>query len=211
MMKIILSIIFCVFFSFNSISQDTIRIVHKNYTTVFSKSKRYPVIVEWWVTKSKVTCLNPVPRGNKFAPDPKLPQYTNLANDYKKSGFDRGHMSPSADNQCQTKKEQDESFYFSNMAPQYHKLNGGDWKILEMQTRELSKMYDSVKVWSGSIGEVRKIGSVSVPEKCWKVIYVKKTKQWYAYVFPNVNSTGLGVDHYRTKKENIEKMTGFKF
>ena len=210
-MKILLIHILSIFITISAVSQDTIRIVHKNYTTVFSKSKKYPVLVEWWVTKAKINCQNPVPRSNKFAPDPKLPQFTNLANDYKKSGFDRGHMSPSADNQCQTKKEQDESFYFSNMVPQYHKLNGGDWKTVEMQTRELSKTYDSVKVWSGSIGEVKKIGSVSVPEKCWKVIYVKKTKQWFAYVFPNSNTTSLGVDLYRTKKEYVEKMTGFKF
>ncbi len=194
-----------------SFSQDTIRISHKNYTTVFSKSKKYPVLVEWWVTKAKVTCSKPIPRSNKFAPDPKLPTHTNLLKDYKNSGFDRGHMAPAADNQCQTKREQDESFYFSNMAPQYHKLNGGDWKTVEEQTRELSKLYDSVKVWAGSIGEVKKIGTVSVPEKCWKVIYVKKTKQWFAYIFPNINSTGMGADSYRTKKENVEKMTGFKF
>ena len=38
-----------------SYSQDTIRVVHKNYTSVFSVSKHYPVLVEWWDTKDKVT------------------------------------------------------------------------------------------------------------------------------------------------------------
>jgi hypothetical protein len=34
-------------------SVDTVRIVHKNYTTVFSKSLHYPILVEWWDTKRK--------------------------------------------------------------------------------------------------------------------------------------------------------------
>lgn len=47
-------------------SQDTIRLKHTNYTSVFSKSKHYPVLVEWWVTKSKVNCSKPLKRKDNF-------------------------------------------------------------------------------------------------------------------------------------------------
>ena len=59
-------------------SQDTIRIKHTNYTTVFSKTKHYPVLVEWWTTKSMVTCKTPLKRKDNFKPDPQLPKETDL-------------------------------------------------------------------------------------------------------------------------------------
>jgi DNA/RNA endonuclease G (NUC1) len=97
------------------------------------------------------------------------------------------------------------------MVPQYGQLNRGDWKTLEMQTRELAKSLDSVKVWAGSIGERRKIGEVSVPEKCWKVIYIKNKKEWIAYLFNNDQSKADGIENNKVPKEHIEKITGFKF
>ena len=109
-------------------AQDTVRIKHTNYTTVFSKSKHYPVLVEWYATKAKIGCEKPLARKDNFKPDPLLLAETDLLEDYKGSGTDRGHMMPAADNLCQTPQVQDECFYFSNMAAQYHSLNAGDWK-----------------------------------------------------------------------------------
>jgi endonuclease G len=194
-----------------SYSQDTIRVNHTNYTTVFSKSKKYPVVVEWWVTKDMVSCPYPLKRKDNFKPDPKLFQYTDLLKDYVGSGFDRGHMMPAADNLCQTQQVQDECFYFSNMAAQYHSLNAGDWKSLETYVREESKKSDSVRVWCGNLGEIKKIGSVSVPKYCWKVIYIKKENIWKSFLFNNDNSKPDGFQNNEVKLSEIEKMTGFKF
>ena len=151
-------------------AQDTVRLKHTNYTTVFSVSKHYPVLVEWWATRAKVGCEKPLPRKDKFAPDPLLPEDSDLADDYKGSGFDRGHMSPAADNQCQTPLVQDECFYFTNMAAQYHSLNAGTWKSLETLTRNLALQKDSIHVWTGNIGVMKRIGKVAVQRQCWKVI-----------------------------------------
>lgn len=209
-MKNIILLLTFVFCSLFSTGQDTIRLVHTNYTTVFSKSKKYPVLVQWWVTKAKVTCIKPLKRVDKFAPDPKLPQETNLMESYKGSGFDRGHMAPAADNLCQTQQVQDECFYFSNMSPQYHSLNAGDWKSLETQTRELSKQYDSIKVWCGNIGEVKKIGSVSVPSICWKVIYIKNTKKYHYYIFNNDLTKPDGVQNNEVNVTEFKKIVKIK-
>jgi endonuclease G len=178
---------------------------------VFSKSLKYPVLVEWWVTKEKVSCLKLIPRQDRFAPDPLLFGHTDLASDYVGSGYDRGHMAPAADNQCSGQDAMIESFYFSNMAPQYGQLNRGDWKTLEMRTRELAKSLDSIKVWTGSIGERRKIGRVSVPEKCWKVIYIKSKKEWKAYIFTNDQSKADGIENNEVDIKEVEKLTNFKF
>jgi endonuclease G len=200
-----------ILFSIVSKSQDTIRLKHTNYTTVFSKSNHYPVLVEWWITRAKIDCKTPMARKDNFQPDPLLPNETDLLEDYKRSGTDRGHMIPAAENLCQTPSIQDECFYFSNMTPQYHSLNAGDWKTLEVLERQIAVDNDSVHVWCGSIGEVKKIGKVSVPTECWKVIYVLKTKEWMAYEFKNTTDKPSGLNSHKVTVADITKLTGLKF
>jgi endonuclease G, mitochondrial len=203
-----LILLFITVFTF---AQDVVVLKHTNYTSHFSKSKKYPVMVEWWITKAKIGCSTPLARKDNFKPDPKLPSETNLLQDYKGSGTDRGHMMPAAENLCQTPAIQDECFYFSNMAAQYHSLNAGDWKSVETMERELSKQQDSVKVWCGNIGVAKRIGRVAVPTKCWKVIYIVKTKEWMAFLFDNNTSKPDGIHNNQVDKIDIEKLTGFKF
>ena len=208
--------------AFNLVNaQDTIRLKHTNYTTVFSKSLHYPVLVEWWETTKKSQCPGKLDRINNFAPDPLLVKETNIDNDYlvgnrgqkaeDLKGFDRGHMCPARVNQCLGQKVQTECFYFSNMSPQYHALNGGDWKTLETLTYDTSIAKDSVHVWAGSVGVAMKIGNTSVPKQCWKVVYVKKTKEWSAYLFNNDTSKPNGLEDNKVKLEVVEKLTGLKF
>jgi endonuclease G len=194
-----------------SFSQDTIRIRHTNYSTVFSKTKHYPVLVEWWTTKTMVTCKTPLKRKDNFKPDPQLPKETDLLKDYIGSGMDRGHMMPAADNLCQTPQVQDECFYFTNMTPQPHSLNAGDWKSLEILTRKLATEHDSIKVWCGNVGEIKRIGRVAVPKQCWKVIYIKKTKIFKAYLFNNTIDKPDGIENNLVKLTVIKKLTRFKF
>lgn len=193
-----------------SYSQDTIRLKHKNYTTVYSKSLRYPVIDDWWITRAKVTGVR-LPRKDQFGPDPLLHEYTDLKHDYIGSGYDRGHLSPAIDNETQGEEILTECFYFSNMMPQPHASNAGDWKSVETWSDDLGRKYDSVHVWAGGIGEIKKIGRVSVPKQCWKVIYIVRTKEFEAFLFDNVQEEQLGVNSHRVDIEDLEKLTGFTF
>lgn len=192
-------------------AQDVVQLKHTNYVSHFSKSKKYPVMVEWWETKESVGCANPLPRKDNFKPDPLLPNETNIGQDYVNSGYDRGHLMPAKSNQCQTQSVQDECFYYSNMAAQTHRLNAGDWKSLETLTREWAVAQDSVHIWAGNVGEIKKIGTTSVPKQCWKVIYVKKTNEWFFYLFENDLSNPDGLNNNKVLREDIEKLTGFKF
>lgn len=196
--------------SLTCFSQDTVTIRRKAYTTTFDRTKRYPIKVEWWVTKKSISCDNKVKRGDKFIPDPKILKDTDLQADYTNSGFDRGHNFPAADAACDAEAN-DQSFYFSNMTAQYPSLNRGDWKAVEAYVRSLALQYDSVKVWCGSIGEIKKIGRVSVPKQCWKVVYIKSKKQWIAYLFNNDTSKPDGIENNIVKIEDVQKLTGFKF
>ena len=208
-MKSILTILF-VLTSVLVYSQDVVELKHKLYTTHYSKSKHYPVKVEWWLTKAKLTCDVRAKRGDKFIPDPKLPNETNLQADYVGQGYDRGHNFNAADAACD-QEGNDESFYFSNMTAQYPSLNRGDWKSLETLERNLALEQDSIRIWCGSIGVAKKIGTTSVPTQCWKVIYIKKSKEWLAYLFDNDLSKADGIHNNQVSKADIEKLTGFKF
>jgi endonuclease G len=186
-------------------AQDTIRIVHKNYTTVFSKSLKYPVLVEWWVTKDGLECANPVARKDKFIPDPLLKKDSDVAEDYVGSGFDRGHLAPAADNRCKGADVMEESFFFTNMAPQYPGLNRGQWKNLEEWTRYLATQNDSVFVQAGCVGDVKKVKRLAIPSHCWKVITIKKTGEITSYWFPNVPEKSVSFEMHMIDKEELKK------
>lgn len=202
------------------IPNNCVNLVHKGYTSIYDTTLDYPVLVKWINTKNRIQCSNQIPRKDCFAPDPQEVKQTNLQSSYEtinkthKSkgipGVDRGHMCPAADNQCD-KTLLVECFYFSNMAAQYHSLNAGDWKKVEVMTRELSIQYDSVYVWCGSVGVSEKINDVAIPTKCWKVIYVVQTKTWYAFIFDNTPTKPQGVDKWKVNVTDVTKLTGFNF
>ena len=210
-MKKLLTLITFTLILIGSKAQDIVVLKHTNYTSHFSKSKKYPVMVEWWETKAKVACEKPLARKDNFKPDPLLPNETNIGQDYVGSGFDRGHLMPAKSNQCQTPAVQDECFYYSNMAAQYHRLNAGDWKSLETLTREIASKEDSVHIWAGNVGEIKRIGKVAVPKQCWKVVYAKKTNEWMAFIFENDLSNPDGINNNKVDLVDVEKLTGLKF
>jgi endonuclease G, mitochondrial len=197
-----------VFFACSAFSQtpDTITIFHKYYSTTFSKSRHFPIVVKYWLTKKMLDCDTRVKRTNKFATDPQLPEYTNLKNDYTKSGYDRGHNMPAEDNRCD-EKGMKECFYYSNMTPQTHSLNAGAWKTLEEYERAEAMQYDSVLVWCGSVAGDKKIGRVSVPEYCWKILFIKSRGTTEAYSFRNDRSASRPLESFKVLIDSVEKMT----
>ena len=210
-MKKVFMLVTLLVISVTLFSQDVVVLKHTNYTSHYSKSKKYPVMVEWWETKAKIACATPLPRKDNFKPDPLLPTETDLVNDYVGSGYDRGHLMPAKSNQCQTQSVQDECFYFSNMAAQTHRLNAGDWKSLETLTREIAAREDSVHIWAGNVGEIKRIGKVAVPQQCWKVVYSKTSNEWMFFLFENDLSNPDGINNNKVLREDIEKLTGLKF
>ena len=69
-MKKILVLLPLLFIMVSAMTQDVVILKHTNYTSHYSKSKKYPVMVEWWITKAKVGCESPMARKDNFKPDP---------------------------------------------------------------------------------------------------------------------------------------------
>ncbi len=206
-----LTIVFIVLFQF-CFSQDLVTIKHKNYTTTFSKSLHYPVVVKYWITNAMFRCKTPIARTNNFRPDPELPDETNLKKDYAASGYDQGHNMDANDNRCDA-EAMSESFYYSNMCPQTPALNRGEWKMLESACRIKAIQYDSVLIWCGSVNvkSHKKIGRVSVPDYCWKIVYTKKLGTVEAFSYPNDNKKAKPIKNYQVPIDSVERMSGIKF
>jgi endonuclease G len=191
---------------------QNVTLKHKYYTSVFSKTLRFPVLCKYWVTKKMLSCKERIGRTEDFAPDPLLSVYTDLDKDYSGSGYDRGHNMDAYDNGCDI-VGMHESFYYSNMTPQTPRLNRGIWKILEERGRDITLENDSVLVWSGSIPykKDKKIGDLSIPAYCWKILYIKTLDSIEAYSFKNDNASVRSLSSYQVSLDSIRSLCGFKF
>lgn len=101
--------------------------------------------VEWsnTIIANRFTCYqmnarndsNLVARKDAFAEDPDLPAATrSKLSDYSGSGFSRGHLCPSADRLC-SRDQNSQTFFLSNMQPQWQSHNGGIWAKFEGYVR----------------------------------------------------------------------------
>jgi endonuclease G len=203
-----------ILFSFTSFTDSSLhKITHKYYTVTYSSRLNYPVRVEYWLTRNMHVCQTRVKRTDDFRKDPQL-ENTDLGLSYRASGYDRGHNFPAHDASCD-KVGMSESFFYTNMTPQKPGLNRGAWKVLEEKVREKSNTYDSIYVVMGSIqgSSQTKIGGagcpvVFIPTKCWKAIWVKKTGEKLAFIFPNDKTWADSMSKYTVSLQILEKEVG---
>ena len=80
--------------------------------------------------------MSTVDRNDDFKADPEVFTSSTLA-DYSGSGFSRGHLCPSADRLC-SKNQNKQTFFLTNMQPQYQSHNGGLWGRLEDEVRSFA-------------------------------------------------------------------------
>lgn len=113
-------------------------------------------------------------RATKFFADARLPRGERAElEDYKRSGYSRGHMAPAGDMATPTSMAQ--SFSLANMVPQNAQQNGGSWAWIEQETRKyVLRASGDVYVITGpvfepntpTIGE----GRVCVPRYLFKLV-----------------------------------------
>jgi endonuclease G len=190
--KLFVATLMIVLSGFNTQAQ---KVIHHSYTTYYNAAKGEPDSVSWILTPTMVGC-GLVVRADKFAKDPNIPNSTK-PKDYSNSGYDKGHLFPYADAQCDA-TDQIECFYMSNMLPQLHAVNAGDWKTLETQERVWAAT-KSIRVIAGGYGTKGELKSgVNIPESCWKAIYVDG--RWHGFIIPNeVTSKGNGYLFWEVK------------
>ncbi len=155
-------------------------------------------------------------RDDKFRPDSRLKGMRAELKDYKKCGYDRGHLAPAAD-MAWSVQAMSESFLLSNMSPQLPGLNRGEWKQLEEWIRILAQRYDTIAIVTGSIfnGTGKKtIGrGIPVPDAFYKVLLVKDESHQYqaiGFILPNLEKTE-DFFNYAVSVDSVEHSSGFDF
>ena len=168
---------------------DTI-IKHRGYTLSYNSKYKQANWVAYLLTRTSTSLRTRFQRGEFFAPDPMIPG-TDFSIDYKKSGYDRGHLAPAAD-MGYSMETMVQSFFYSNMSPQLPRFNRGIWKKLEMQVRNWAFEFDSLYVVTGPIFDsvMQTIGPhrVAVPKAYFKVLLQKLNGDWVGIGFILSNS-----------------------
>jgi len=190
---------------------DTI-VQHTGYCVSYNHRYKQANWVAYQLTALET--IKVVDRENKFKADPLILE-TNLAKDYLKSGYDRGHLAPSAD-MTYSRTTMLESFYYSNMSPQAPLFNRNIWNDLEELTRTWAKEYDSLYIVVGPVlgDSLSAIGphKVAVPKYYYKVILdnQKNKEKAIAFIMKNEGSS-LSLKTFVVSIDEIELLTGIDF
>lgn len=188
----------------------------RTYTVSYNRELKVPNWVAWELNRERL--VERESRTDKFLPDPDLSESEAVTtDDYKRSGWDRGHMCPAADNRWHWRAMQ-ESFYMTNICPQNHNLNRGDWKELEEACRRWAEQEGPIYIACGPIfynRQPRTIGSkhkIAVPDAFFKVILCTGSQQPRAIGFIYKNTSGnRPLDSYVNSVDQVERITGIDF
>ena len=194
-------------------------ISHTGFSFVFNDAHKQSDWAAYMLCRERLA--NPVTeRTDIFRPDPAVKTGTATAADYRSSGYDRGHIVPSAD-MLWSETAMEESFFFSNISPQLATINraGGIWYKLEDLVRVWAEEYDTLYIVAGpalkqgirgSIGN----NNVSVPEYFYKVIlnYTSNRIEGIGFIMPHEKErSGNPVQNYAVTIDSVQNFTGINF
>jgi endonuclease G len=195
-------------------------ITRDQYVLSYNRDDGIPNWVSWHLS---VADMGDVER-SEFQPDPSLPNgwYQVRPSDYTNSGYDRGHMAPSADRTA-TLEDNEAVFLMTNIVPQAPDNNQGPWVQLEEHSRDLARAGNELYIMSGVNGtqEFLPNGNVRVPEHLWKVIVVlpegdndlqRIDAQTEVIAVDMPNQQGIrdtDWQQYLTSVDQIEQATGY--
>lgn len=186
---------------------------HTGFTLSYNAEWLCPNWVAWELTSSETEGVEE--RAKHFKPDPNVYGTKVVTKDYSNSGYDRGHMAPAADMKW-SEQAMRESFYMTNICPQIHNLNAGDWKELEELCRTWANHFGQIYICCGPIvsNNPKRIGEngVAVPDAFFKVILAFKNKQPQSIAFLMANKPGnKPLQTYAMSIEDMETVTGLDF
>ncbi len=189
-------------------------ITHTGYTVSYNSDWKIPNWVAYELTKEEAEGV--APRNNHFIPDPEVPRMESATtDDYKNSGWDRGHMAPAGDMKW-SEQAMKESFHLSNICPQNRNLNAGIWKDLEEQVRGLAIQKGNIYVVCGPIvsKQPKTIGQnkVAIPDAFFKVLLQNNNGEWsaIAFMFPNESGRKL-LSTYAMSVGDMQTITDIDF
>lgn len=195
------------------------------YSLDYSDTLGEPNWVGWDLTSTDIGSAS---RSSTFYTDTRLPStfYRVTTSDYTGSGYDRGHMCPSAD-RTDTSAHNQVVFYMSNILPQSADNNQGPWEKFEAYCRTLAQSGNELLVMSGGEtynGSYIPSGAAAIPGYTWKVVVVvpagsgtaasrvTSSTRVIAIDIPNVSGVRSNPwQNYIVSAGQIEGWTGFTF
>ncbi len=184
------------------------------YLTLYNPDTKLPVWVAWHLTAERVSGKYKRD-GIDFTDDMDVPAPRATDRDYVGCGYDRGHMCPSGDNKWSAEVQR-ESFLMTNVCPQLHSLNAGDWRELEEQCRDWAEDYGELYIVCGPVlmnKRHKTVGKnkVTVPEAFFKVI-MRPGDEPKAIGFICRNEKGnKSMSSYVNTVDDVERITGLDF
>lgn len=190
---------------------------HIGYIVSFNREHNNPNWSAWELTAEETDGNEP--REDIFLPDPNVPEpHRVTTDDYKGSGYDRGHMCPAADMKWSQEAMHD-CFYMTNICPQTHSLNSGGWQVLESACRRWARQEGSIYIICGPVyNNTRKhktIGTehkITIPTGFFKCILSTRPGHEKAIGFYYTNrQTPQKMEDCAISVDSIETLTGMNF
>lgn len=148
-----------------------------------------------------------------FQQDPIVKTQSAHWNNYKKSGYTKGHLCPAQDRKSSLQLY-NETFLTSNVCPQEYNFNSGVWERLEQKVRYWAAKYKGLYVVTGGVltEGLKTIGNekVVVPNYFYKVLLTKDQSKMIAFLVPHKDSD-LPLYNFVTNVDEIEKLTKIDF
>jgi endonuclease G len=165
-------------------------VCYSEYGLMHSGVTRTPLYSAEHLTRESLAHAKTMKRSSKFFPDPDIPLSERAElRDYARSGYDRGHVAPSAD--MPDAKSQQECFSLANMVPQVPGNNRGPWEGIESTVRKMASGRGELYVVTGPIFQGNSLhrigGKVLVPTQLFKAVYDPRRREAGAYLIDNVD------------------------
>lgn len=182
------------------------------YVVCYDYSLKAP---RWVAEVLKPEYLNAAARRpSHFRRDWDLSRPTATSNDFKGSGFVRGHLAPARDFAWSEEAIQS-TFLYTNAIPQYPGVNSGRWAQLERRIRELALDFDYLVVHTGilcepSCANIIGPGRVAVPTHMFKAVLAVRGSHlvMFAFIVPNSEHVSEPLSYFVTTVDDVERRTG---
>ena len=163
-------------------------------------------------------------RDSQYPDDPDIPSSYRFPSDpYWSSGYDHGHICPSYDRLC-SQQANIQTFYMSNMQPQFNKFNAGLWLKMEnivSSTWNKNSFRDTLYVCKGgTIDNAEHILTTTskgmiVPRYFFMAVLCKNSQGYKAMAFwveqLNSDHSNDNLYNYIISVDELEKRTGIDF
>lgn len=186
---------------------------HNTYSLLYSEKYKQAIWSAYELIPSDT--IIKYKRKSNFQKDNLIKNFTINKNDYKKSGYDRGHLVPARDMRYDSLSIIVVNYY-SNISPQLPGFNRGIFRVLEGKISHLTRKYDNIYIVTGPIltDSLPTIGEnkISVPNFFYKVIVTYKNGEYkgIGFIIPNKKSK-FSLDKYCVSIDFVEAITGLDF